>query len=122
MATVLIVDDQQVIRDLVSHVLSSKGFDVTTAENSREALEKAQMKRFDLVITDINMPGGSGIILASDLRELDDYKYVPILVMTTETAQYRKDKAKAAGASGWLTKPFDPERLLTAVNRLLTKA
>lgn len=122
MTKILAVDDQKVIRDLVTHVLTQEGYEVETAGNSEEALQKAQRGSFDMIISDINMPGGSGIILVSKLRELERYKFVPILMMTTESAQYRKDKAKAVGASGWLTKPFDPPRLLTATRRLLEKA
>ena len=121
MANILAVDDQLVMRQMVSVVLETDGHKVTTAEDGLDALQKINQQQFDLVISDINMPNMSGITLVKRIREIDNYQYIPILMLTTEDAQYRKDKARANGASGWLTKPFDPPRLQNAVNRLILK-
>lgn len=119
MANILAVDDQKSMREMVRIVLQSSGHNVTLAEDGVEAMAIARENNFDLVITDINMPNMNGISLVSKLKLLEQYKFVPVLMLTTETSSYKKDKAKAFGASGWLTKPFDPDRLNNAVNKLL---
>lgn len=121
MATILAVDDQMTMRQMVSTVLSSQGHVVVTAEDGVEGLKVAREQVFDLVISDVNMPNMGGISLVSKIRRIEEYKYTPILMLTTESSQYRKDKAKQSGASGWLTKPFDPDRLNNAVNKLLKR-
>ena len=92
---------------------------MTLAEDGVEAMTIAREQTFDLVISDINMPNMNGISFVSKLKLLAEYKFVPVLMLTTETSNYKKDKAKAFGASGWLTKPFDPDRLNNAVTKLL---
>ncbi|NTS77979.1 response regulator [Catenovulum sp. SM1970] len=123
MANILAIDDQLVMRQMVSVVLEKAGHQVTTAEDGVKALEKIRGNpcAFDLVISDVNMPNMSGISLVAKIRRLQEYKFIPILMLTTESSQYRKDKAKASGASGWLTKPFDPPRLTNAVNKLIQR-
>lgn len=118
MAKILAVDDSRVIRDMVSTILMSEGHDVVTAEDGIDALEKARDEVFDIVLSDVNMPNMSGISLVSKLRRLPGYEFIPIVMVTTENAEYRKNKAKSLGATGWLVKPFTPERLLNAVNKL----
>lgn len=121
MANILAVDDQKSMREMVRIVLESGGHQVTIAEDGVEALAIARAQSFDLVISDINMPNMNGISLVSKLKLLPAFKFTPILMLTTETSSYKKDKAKALGASGWLTKPFDPPRLINAVTKLLGK-
>ena len=84
-----------------------------------QALEIAEKTKFDLVITDVNMPNMDGITLVRELRNRASYKYVPLLVLTTEATTERKQQGKAAGATGWLVKPFNPERLLATVAKVL---
>ncbi len=118
MARILAVDDSRAIRDMVSTILVAEGHEVVTADDGVDALEKAREEVFEIVLSDVNMPKMSGISLISKLRRLHGYEYIPIVMVTTENADYRKNKAKSLGATGWLVKPFTPERLLNAVNKL----
>lgn len=117
MASILAVDDSEAIRTLMKVVLEAAGHTVFVKDNGRDALEFAKSHTVDLVITDLNMPEMGGMSLVGNLRRLDHYKSKPILVMTTETADYKKQKAKGVGATGWLAKPVDQERLLQAVTK-----
>ncbi len=119
MARILAVDDSKTIRTMVKLVLEGQGHKVAVAEDGVEAMKFARSKTADLVISDLNMPNMGGMSLANNLRRLDNYKSVPILIMTTESADYKKNKAKSSGANGWIQKPVDQERLIKAVNRVL---
>ena len=119
MARILAVDDSAAMRQMVGITLSGAGHEVEQAADGCEALRKAEAVRFDLVITDVNMPNMDGITLVRELRGLDSYKFVPLLVLTTEATTERKQAGKAAGATGWLVKPFNPERLLATINKVL---
>jgi two-component system, chemotaxis family, chemotaxis protein CheY len=120
MKTVLVVDDSASIRALVTGTLQSAGFKSVEAENGEQALQKIKtMPMLDLVITDLNMPVLDGIAFVQKFRQLAAFKYTPVLLLTTETRVEQKDKAKAAGATGWLTKPFDPKQLLSVIARVL---
>jgi two-component system, chemotaxis family, chemotaxis protein CheY len=119
MAKILAVDDSAAMRQMVGITLTGAGHEVEQAVDGREALQKAGAVRFDLVITDVNMPNMDGITLVRELRSLEPYKYVPLLVLTTEATTERKQAGKAAGATGWLVKPFNPERLLATINKVL---
>lgn len=119
MAKILSVDDSQVMRDLVESVLKENGHDVVTANDGAEGLAACRSEKFDLILSDINMPVMNGMSMVSKIRHLDDYQHVPIIMLTTEGSDFKKDKAKKMGASGWLQKPFDPERLMKAVNKLV---
>ncbi|MCK4707016.1 MAG: response regulator [Gammaproteobacteria bacterium] len=121
MANILAVDDMRSMRDLVKSVLEKRGHTVTTQDDGQTALEFAQSNNVDLVISDINMPVMNGITLVESLRALSGYKNTPILMLTTEDAADKKNQAKAAGANGWIQKPFNPERLVNAVDRTLSK-
>jgi len=120
MARILAVDDSAAMRQMVGITLSGAGHEVEHAVDGCEALEIAGRSKFDLVITDINMPKMDGITLVRELRGLDSYKFVPLLVLTTEATTERKMAGKAAGATGWLVKPFNPERLLATIAKVLT--
>ena len=119
MLKVLIVDDSVSMRAMVSETLLSKGYLVSAAADGQEALNQAKTKHFDAVISDVNMPNMDGIALTSELRELEAYKHTPILLLTTESKAEMKQAGEKAGATGWLTKPFDPYKLLTTLESLL---
>ena len=118
----LIVDDSTMLRDMLSYALSDGGYnDVTEAVDGIDGLEKASVSTFDLVITDVNMPNMDGLTFVNELRKLSQYSKTPILVLTTERSDEMKSKGKAAGATGWIVKPFVPDQLLKAVNIVLNK-
>lgn len=120
MAKILTVDDSRVIRNLVEKILIDNGHDVVTADDGVEGLAEAREQQFDLILSDINMPNMNGISMVSKIRRLPAYEHVPIIMLTTESSDFKKDKAKTMGATGWLQKPFDPERLMKAVNKLVS--
>ncbi|MDX9739882.1 MAG: response regulator [Gammaproteobacteria bacterium] len=119
MAAILIVDDSPSMRRMVAFALTEAGHLVTEAEDGRKALALAERAAADLVVSDMNMPGMNGIELVGELRRLPAYRSTPILMLTTETSDDMKGKARSAGASGWIVKPFDPDRLIGIVSRLL---
>jgi two-component system chemotaxis response regulator CheY len=116
--TVLTVDDSSSVRQMVSFTLRTAGYDVVEAENGRAALERLNSP-LHLVITDLNMPEMDGMELIRQIRAGTRQKYVPIVLLTTESQDAKKQEARAAGASGWITKPFRPEQLLAVVKRVL---
>jgi two-component system chemotaxis response regulator CheY len=120
MARILAVDDSPAMRQMVGLTLSRAGHEVEQAADGCEALQIAGRSKFDLIITDVNMPRMDGITLVRELRTLGAYKHVPLLVLTTEATVERKQAGKAAGATGWLVKPFNPERLLATIAKVLT--
>ncbi|WP_428312363.1 response regulator [Hydrocarboniphaga sp.] len=117
---ILAVDDSTSMRQMVSFTLSSAGFDVTEAEDGAVALEIARNQKFDLVLADVNMPNMDGLSLVRALRGLADYKFTPLLMLTTESTPEKKAEGKAAGATGWMVKPFVPEQLINTIKRVLT--
>lgn len=122
MAKLLIVDDSTMLRDMLNYALNEGGYtDVTEAVDGVDGLEKAKSTVFDLIITDVNMPNMDGLTLIGELRKLPTYASRPILVLTTERSDEMKAKGKAAGATGWIVKPFVPEQLLKAVNIVLSR-
>jgi two-component system chemotaxis response regulator CheY len=118
-AQLLIVDDSTSMRQMVAFALSSGGYNVSEAEDGQAALDIAKTRRFDAVVTDVNMPRMDGIELIRQLRALPDYKFTPLLMLTTESGSDKKMEGKAAGATGWLVKPFDPDQLLNTVRKVL---
>jgi two-component system chemotaxis response regulator CheY len=116
---ILTVDDSISIRQLVATSLRDAGYRVMEAGDGREALDIAAAQRFALVITDLNMPRLDGIGLITALRALPAYREVPMLMLTTESSAEMKTRGREAGATGWLVKPFDPQRLLDMVRRML---
>lgn len=116
---ILIVDDSVSIRQMVGFTLKSAGFEVEEAGDGKAALDKAQGKAYDLVFTDQNMPIMDGLTLIRSLRGMASYKSVPILMLTTEAGDDMKGKGRDAGATGWLVKPFDPQKLLQVVSKVL---
>ena len=120
-ADILVVDDSRSMRNLIEGILKASGHAVVTAEDGTQAMDLARNHEVDLVLTDQNMPGMSGTSLVHKLRRLDHYKDIPIIMVTTERGDFTKEKAKNLGASGWLQKPFDPERLMKAVDAMLAR-
>jgi two-component system chemotaxis response regulator CheY len=117
--TVLVVDDSATIRNMVSYTLKQAGFLVIEACDGQDALERLEGRRVDLVVTDLNMPRMHGVGLIRSLRLRPASKYTPILMLTTETQEAKRQEARAAGASGWIVKPFQPVTLLHAIGRVL---
>jgi len=117
--TVLTVDDSASIRQMVSFTLKSAGYEVTEAVDGQDGLDKAKTKNFNLILTDQNMPRLDGLTLIKSLRGLSQYKTVPILMLTTEAGDTMKQQGRAAGATGWLVKPFDPAKLLEVVKKVI---
>jgi two-component system chemotaxis response regulator CheY len=116
---ILAVDDSASMRQMVSFTLSSAGFDVAEAEDGAVALAMAQKEKFRLVLADVNMPNMDGLSLVRALRGIGDYKFTPLLMLTTESTPEKKAEGKAAGATGWLVKPFNPEQLVATVKRVM---
>ena len=117
--TVLSVDDSASIRQMVKMTLSGAGYEVVQANDGVEGLAKAKGTAFDMVVTDLNMPNMDGLTLIRELRKLPSYKGVPIIFLTTESDENMKKEAKAAGATGWITKPFQQDQLVGVVKRVL---
>ncbi len=117
--TILIVDDSASIRQMVSFTLKSAGYEVVEASDGMDGLDKAKSRSASLVLTDQNMPRMDGLTLIRNLRGLPQYKSVPILMLTTESSDAMKAQGRAAGATGWLVKPFDPQKLIEVVRKVI---
>ena len=117
--SVLTVDDSASIRQMVAFTLKTAGYEVIEAVDGQDGLDKAKAKSVNLVLTDQNMPKMDGLTLIKALRGLPQYKATPILMLTTESSDAMKTQGKAAGATGWLVKPFDPQKLLEVVKKVI---
>jgi two-component system, chemotaxis family, chemotaxis protein CheY len=117
--TILAVDDSASIRQMVSFTLKSAGYDVVEAVDGMDGLEKAKTRSVNLVLTDQNMPRMDGLTLIKSLRGLGQYASTPILMLTTESSDAMKQQGRAAGATGWLVKPFDPQKLIEVVRKVI---
>jgi two-component system chemotaxis response regulator CheY len=116
---ILVVDDSKSIREVVSFTLQNEGYDVLMGVNGRDALKHLNGEDINLVITDLHMPEMDGISFIQEIRKLDEYKHIPILFLSTETSQDKKQEAKEAGATGWMVKPFQPDKLIKVLNKLI---
>lgn len=119
MPTILAVDDSASMRQMVSFTLKGAGFGVIEAVDGVDALAKAKSNKVDLVLTDVNMPRMDGISLIKELRALPNFKFTPILMLTTESGADKKGEGKSAGATGWIVKPFNPDQLLATIKKVL---
>ena len=119
MANILAVDDSSSMRQMVAFTLKGAGYQVVEAADGQEALNKAKSQKFDLIITDVNMPIMDGITFIKHLRGEANYKFTPMLMLTTESSSDKKAAGKAAGATGWIVKPFNPDQLLNTVIKVL---
>ena len=117
--SILVVDDTRSMRAMVAAVLEGAGYEVAQAGDGIEALELARHRVFDLVVTDHNMPRMDGVTLVRSLRGIADYDNVAIIVLSTETGAELKAKGREAGATGWMAKPFDPEKMLSIVRQFV---
>ncbi|MEW5745916.1 MAG: response regulator [Nitrospirota bacterium] len=116
---ILIVDDSASMRQLVSFALKDAGYEVTAAVNGKDAVDKLSGATIDMVITDLNMPEMDGIELIKQLRAKPGCKFTPVLMLTTESQESKKQEGKQAGASGWIVKPFTPEQLVETVRKFV---
>jgi two-component system chemotaxis response regulator CheY len=116
---ILTVDDSKTMRQMVAFTLKGEGYEVIEAEDGANALQVLGDSKVDLVITDLNMPNMDGFDLITALRAHEVHKFCPILMLTTESDQQKKERGKAAGATGWLVKPFNPEKLIQVIKKVL---
>ncbi|MEV4701952.1 response regulator [Actinoplanes sp. NPDC049316] len=117
--TILIVDDSASVRQVVTIALKGAGYDVIAGVDGKDALSKLNGQRIHLIISDVNMPNMDGITFVSEARKLPAYKFTPIIMLTTESQEDKKRQAQAAGAKAWVTKPFQPDQMLSAVAKLI---
>ena len=115
----LVVDDSTSMRQKVAFTLQQAGFSVIEGSDGKDALGKVSGKSVNLVVTDLNMPVMDGISMIKELRKLPNFKFTPILMLTTESTDAKKQEGKSAGATGWLVKPFNPEQLLQVVAKVV---
>lgn len=116
---VLTVDDSRTILAMLQHTLTGAGFEVLQAADGQQGLDVLAGETVDLVITDINMPVMDGIEFIKNVRASGHYQSLPILILTTETSQEKRDQGREAGGTGWIVKPFDPEKLISVINRVV---
>lgn len=116
---VLTVDDSRTILAMLHHTLANAGFEVLQAENGQIGLDILGREEVDVVITDINMPVMDGIEFIKRVRATGKHQSLPILILTTETSQDKRDQGRAAGGTGWIVKPFDPEKLISVINKVV---
>jgi two-component system, chemotaxis family, chemotaxis protein CheY len=119
MPTILAVDDSASMRSTITLTLRRAGYEVVEAADGREGVNKARAQQFEAVLTDQNMPQLDGLGLVRELRAMPSYKTVPILMLTTESSDEMKQKGRAAGATGWIVKPFDPTRLIDIIKKVI---
>lgn len=116
--TILIVDDSASFRQVVAITLKSAGYDVIEGCDGKDALEKIANKRVHLIISDVNMPVMDGISFLKAVKQMSSYRFTPIIMLTTESAEAKKREGQAAGARAWVVKPFQPDHLIGAVQKL----
>jgi two-component system chemotaxis response regulator CheY len=116
---ILIVDDSASVRTVARMALRERGYDVVEASNGQEALTKLDAERCHLVISDVNMPTMDGITLLKEIKRHPNYKFTPVIMLTTEAGEDKKQEGRAAGAKAWITKPFQPQLLVDAVSKLI---
>ena len=116
---IMTVDDSASVRQMVSFTLKDAGYEVVEASDGRDALVKVNTGPVHMVITDLNMPNLDGIGLIKELRAKPGFKFIPIVMLTTESQAEKKQEGKAAGATGWIVKPFNPEQLVAVVKKVL---
>src|ERR1041385_3230937 len=119
MKRVMTIDDSPSLRQMVALTLESAGYEVTEACDGKDALTKLSGGEYHLFLTDLNMPGMDGIELTRRLRSMPEYKFVPIVLFTTESNQEKKMQGKAAAAPGWIVKPFQPADLLATIKKVM---
>ena len=116
---IMTADDSASVRQMVSFTLKQNGYEVVEAVDGKDALQKLQGRKVDMLITDLNMPNLDGIGLIKGARSLQNCRFIPIVMLTTESQDTRKQEGKAAGATGWIVKPFQPDQLIAVVRKVL---
>ena len=119
MKRILIVDDSASVRQMVSFTLRKADYEVVEAVDGKDGLAKVSSGKFDLIITDLNMPNVDGIQMITAARKLPGYSFIPILMLTTESQAEKKDAGRKAGATGWIVKPFNADQLIAVVQKLV---
>ncbi len=117
--TIMTADDSTSMRQMVSFTLKQAGYEVVEAEDGKDALTKMTAAPVDMLITDLNMPNMNGLELIREVRNLKEYKFIPIVMLTTESESGKKLEGKKAGATGWIVKPFKPPQLVSVVKKVL---
>lgn len=117
--TIMTVDDSASVRQMVNFTLKQSGYEIVEAANGTDALNKLKKKQIHMLITDVNMPELDGLSLVRKVRENPDYRFIPIIMLTTESQAEKKREGKAAGATGWIVKPFSPDQLVAVVRKVL---
>ncbi len=117
--TILIVDDSYSLRSVVGTALKGAGYDVIEAEDGRDALSKLNGQKIHLIISDVNMPNMNGLEFLKASKQIPAYKFTPVIMLTTESAEEKKMQGQAGGAKAWMVKPFQPPQLLNAVSKLV---
>lgn len=116
---IMSADDSSSIRQMVSFTLKQAGYDVIEAVDGQDAVNKLASSHIDMLITDLNMPNMDGLELIRQVRAMSQFKFIPIIMLTTESQADMKQKGKAAGATGWIVKPFKPEQLIAVIKKVL---
>ncbi|MEN6585135.1 MAG: response regulator [Sulfuricella sp.] len=117
--TVMVVDDSASLRQVVNIALSGAGYSVIEACDGKDALAKLNGQKINLIISDVNMPNMDGITLVREVKKLTEHRFMPIIMLTTESQEAKKQEGQAAGAKAWVVKPFLPQQMLTAVSKLI---
>ena len=116
---IMTVDDSASVRQMVAFTLKGAGYTVVEAVDGKDALAKLPSTKIDMMITDLNMPNLDGIGLIKEVRAIPAYKFIPIVMLTTESQDTKKQEGKSAGATGWIVKPFKPDQLLAVIKKVL---
>ena len=117
--TIMVVDDSASLRQVVSIALRGAGYDVVEGSDGKDALSKLTGQKVHLIISDVNMPNMDGITFVKEVKKHPNYKFTPIIMLTTETQEGKKQEGQAAGAKAWIVKPFKPDQMLNAVSKLV---
>lgn len=117
--TILIVDDSASLRQVVAIALKGAGYDVIEGSDGNDGLSKLDGKKVHLIISDVNMPGMDGLTMVTEIKKMPNYKFTPIIMLTTEAGADLKQKGKDAGVKAWVVKPFKPDQMLNAVSKLI---
>lgn len=117
--TILVVDDSSSLRTAVRIALTGAGYEVVEADDGRNGLSKLDGRKYHLVISDVNMPNLDGFGFVTAMKQMPAYKYTPVVMLTTEAGDNKKEQGKAAGAKAWIVKPFMPPQLLDVVSKLV---
>lgn len=117
--TILIVDDSASLRNVVSIALKREGYDVIEAENGLDGLTKAKQAKINLIVSDVNMPNMDGLSMIEEIKKDPASKFIPVIMLTTESDAEMKDKGKQVGVKAWMVKPFKPEQMVDAIAKLM---